>query len=655
MWRERPEPDDVTLLCTLKACANVGCVSHGMFIYTEITKWFQLDVYIGSAIIDMYAKCSYMEDAQKVFDVLDVRNLICWNAIISGYANCRKSVQALHLVTEMQHCNLLPNETTFVSALKACAHIVDLDSGMLFHITILKEGIELDPFITNSLICLYAKCDCIPSAFKIFEKRRGQSLVSWGTMISGLVGTGHHHEAVTFYVKMNKEKIEPDNSTLVSILKACSSLKAFKEGRLIYCDCVEKGLESDLVIGSSLLEMFTKCGNLSCSRKIFDSLKVKNIILYSVLMSGYTQYGHDFEAIQLLENMREEGTQPNEVSYICILKACTNLADLIYGKVIHYNIVEESFESIFTVRSTLVVMYAKLGCLLDAYEVFNQTVERDVVLWSAVITGFSDLGYAEEALILFEEMQQACVHPNEVTFACVLKACASLASLDRGKHNHTTIVKQGFDSDTFIGNTLVDMYSKCGSLASAHYMFDSLHERDLVSWSAIIEGYANHGLSHLALKCFYSMEKLDLIPAEATYVSILSACSNAGLLEEGQFYFTSINSNCKFLQTTEHYACMVDLLGKAGQLNMAGYLALGMPLQLDDVKVWMTLLGACARFGNMEIGTQAYYCLMKRDFKNITAHILLSNIYATNHLWEDAKRLQNLATWTEQKYTATCW
>jgi pentatricopeptide repeat protein len=621
-----------------------------MFIYTEITKWFLIDAYIGSAIIDMCAKCSHMEDAQKVFDALDGRNLICWNALISGYANCRKSVEALHLVAEMQCHNLEPNETTFVSVLKACAHILDMERGMLFHITILKQGIELDPFVNNSLICLYAKCDCVPCAHKLFEKQVGRSLVSWGAMISGLVGVGRYYEALTFYKKMIGEPIEPDSSTLISVCKACTSLKDLETGRLVYCDCVEKGFDSDSSIASAFLEMFTKCGNLGCSRKVFDLLIVKNIVSYSVLISGYIQHGVDIEAIQVLEQMLEECIQPNEVTYVCILKACTNLKDLAYGKSMHVNIVQESFESILTVISTLVVMYAKLGCLFDAYELFNQTVEKDVVLWSAIIAGFSDLGYAEEAIKLYEEMHQACVQPNEVTFACVLKACASLASINQGKVIHTAIIKQGFDSDIFIGNTLVDMYSKCGSLVSSRHVFDSLHERDLVSWSAIIEGYANHGQSCLAFGCFHHMRELDLIPAEATYVSILSACSNAGLLEEGQFYFISINDDSKCLETVEHYACLVDLLGRAGQLNMAASLALGMPQQADDVKVWMTLLGACARFGNIDIGLYAYCSLMKRDFKSVTAHILLSNIYAANQLWADAKRLQSLATWTQQEH-----
>ncbi|KAI5068876.1 hypothetical protein GOP47_0017221 [Adiantum capillus-veneris] len=644
MWHKNPSPDEVTFLCILRACASVRALTDGRLVHVEITKWFELGVFIGSTLIDMYGKCNCIEEARKVFDCLPVQNLVCWNAIIAGYVSSKLNLEALHLLDAMQHAGFEPNEITYTAALKACSDIPSLKQGMQFHERILRGSFEGDSIIGSCLVDFYVQCGSMPSACMVFDNLGVRSTVTWTAIIAGHVECGNCQKALEIYHRMRqKEKTKLAAATFLCVLKACISVGDLDLARVAYIECIEEGLDSDVAVGGAVVDAFAKSGNISCAKKFFALLPVKSVVSYSAVMSGLVQQGHCLEAFTLLGSMQREGISPNEVTFICLLKASLGMPSLKLGRLTHMSIVEQSVESVQVVEVTLVAMYSKSGNLLDAQNVFDGSETRDVILWTAMIAGYSEFGNAEEALHLYERMHKDGIQPNEVTFACILKACATLASLDHGRLVHREIMKQGLQFDLFVGNSLVGMFAKCGNLQDARRVFDALHVRDVISWSAMIEGYANHGHSHLALKFFHLMRNHGFKPVDVTYISVLSACCNTGLINECYLYFMSMNVDYDLTQRPEHYACLVDLLGRAGQLKLAEGLVLNMPIQSDPV-VWIALLGSCARLGDVELGIRSYNALINLDTGNTTAAVLLSNIFAANLMWEDARRLENLVS-----------
>ncbi|KAJ7527644.1 hypothetical protein O6H91_16G064700 [Diphasiastrum complanatum] len=358
------------------------------------------------------------------------------------------------------------------------------------------------------------------------------------------------------------------------------------------------------------------------------------------MIAGYAQTGLGKEALALYEQMKQEGLQPNHVTFVLLLKACANLAALEQGKQLHSEIIKRGFQSDVVVASTLVDMYAKCGCTEDARELFNNISERDVVSWTAMIAGYAQNGPAHEALALYEQMKQAGFAPDKVLFVLLLKACASLAALKQGKQLHSEIIKRGFQSDVVVTSTLVDMYAKCGCTEDARELFDNMSERNVVSWTAMIAGYAQNGLAQEALALFEQMHREGTKPNEVTYISVLSACAHSGLVDQGQYVFDSMCKNHGVTPTREHYACMVDLLGRAGCLDDAELFVNKMPIQPDNV-VWMTLLGAARNHGHVEIGRRAFDRVVKLEPKYAAPYVLLSNIYAGAGRKDELAKIRN--------------
>ncbi|KAJ7552718.1 hypothetical protein O6H91_06G066700 [Diphasiastrum complanatum] len=386
--------------------------------------------------------------------------------------------------------------------------------------------------------------------------------------------------------------------------------------------------------------MYAKCGCTEDARELFDNMSERDVLSWSAMIAGYAQNGLGKEALALYEQMKQEGMQPNNVTLVLLLKACASLAALEQGKQIHSEIIKRGFQSDVVVGNTLVDMYAKCGCTEDARELFDNTSERDVVSWNAMIAGYAQNGLGKDALALYEQMKQEGMQPNNVTVVFLLKACTSLAALEKGKQLHSEIIKRGFESDVVVGSTLVNMYAKCGCTEDARELFDNMSERDVVSWTGMIAGYAQNGLGKEALALFEQMQREGTKPNEVTYTSVLSACAHSGLVDQGRYFFDSMCKNHGVTPTKEHYACMVDLLGRAGCLADAELFINKMPIQPNSV-VWMTLLGAARNHGHAEIGRRAFDRVVKLETKNAAPYALLSNIYAAAGKKDELAKIRN--------------
>ncbi|CAK9237283.1 unnamed protein product [Sphagnum troendelagicum] len=447
-------------------------------------------------------------------------------------------------------------------------------AGRRAHEQIIQLGCASDVFVGSSLVDMYAKCGSIEDARRVFDSMPSHDLVSWNAIIVGHVKCGQGQMALELFRQMQLEGVQPDAMTFVGVLNACASAVALESGRSAHEQIIQCGYESNVFVGSSLVDMYVKCGRMDDAWRVFNRTPTSDAISWNVMILGYVKCGQGDKALELFQQMQWEGMPL-----------------------------------------------------------------RNVVSWNVMISGLVKCGQGHKALELFQQMQQEGVEPSSVTFVGVLNACASVVALEEGRLVHQQIVKSGCESNIFVGSSLVDMYAKCGSMEEACKVFNKMPLRNVVSWNAILGGFAMHGHGKEALEHFKQMRAEGVRPDNTTFVCLLSACSHAGLVDEGLRCFESMSTDCMISARLEHYTCMVDLLGHAGRLHEAEAIIKTMPYK-PDAAVWKALLDACRVHGNMEMGERIAKQVLKVDPGNAASYVLLSNIYAAVGKWNLSAILQ---------------
>ena len=367
---------------------------------------------------------------------------------------------------------------------------------------------------------------------------------------------------------------------------------------------------------------------------MFDQMPRRNVVSFTAMISSLTNRKRYEEALVLLLLMQREGIRPNMYTFSSILKACDELKTLWS---IHCSIVKNGLESDVFVRSSLTDVYAKFGDLESGYKVFKEMVTRDLVVWNSIIGGFAQTGDGSRAIDLFIDMKRSGFLANQGTLTSVLRACTGMVLLEMGKQVHVHVLK--YKRDLILNNALLDMYCKCGSLEEAEAVFKRMTEKDVISWSTMISGLAQNGRSLEALQLFQSMEVVGPKPNYITIVGVLFACSHAGLVDKGWYYFRSMKKLFNIEPGREHYGCMVDLLARAGKLQQAVDFIKEMDFE-PDVVIWRTLLGACRVHKEVNLASYAAQEVLKREPGDEGTYILLSNIYADSRRWNDVEHLR---------------
>lgn len=428
---------------------------------------------------------------------------------------------------------------------------------------------------------------------------------------------------------------------ILDVLQDCINTKSLLMGRSTHAHMIKNGIRNDVLVTNYLINMYARCGSIKDARDLFEKMPERSLVSWNTVVSAYTQSENGIEAIKMVWRMQQEGVLPDKFTFTSVLRACATLMALAEGKQVHALIVKIETEFNVFVESALVDMYGKCGSVEDARLVFDKMPERNLVSWNAMIAAFAQNGEGEEALNVFRQVQRAGVNQNQYTLSSALSACASLAALQEGNQVHVVSIKTGFQYDVFVGSALVDMYAKCGSIKNAQNVFDEMPKRNVVSWNAMITGFAQHGRGIETLEIFEQMQQAGVKPNGITFVCVLSACSHAGLVNEGQRYFDSMTGDHGITPRIHHYACMIDLLGRAGRLYEAEDLIDKMPYE-PNAAVWGSLLGACRIHGYMELAQRAAERLFEVEPHNAGNHVLLSNIYAAAGRWDDVEKVWKL-------------
>lgn len=427
----------------------------------------------------------------------------------------------------------------------------------------------------------------------------------------------------------------------VALLRRCGEAKDLSQGKLLHHQIRQAGVETDRYLGNHLLQMYGKCGAMQDARLVFDHMRHKNVFTWNLMMGAYIDNGLYKAALKTFLDMLALFVVPDAVTLVTALTACSTLLSLAEGKWMHAYISRHGFESNTLVGTALVNLYAKCGCLDEAWNMFDLLTVRDAILWNALIVALAQNKRGKDALQHLHGMQMEGLLPSKVTFASIFDACASIAALREGKRAHARIAYGTFAADIAIGTALLNMYARCGQIDVAESLFNEMPEQNLVSWSAMIAAYAQHGHSTKVLQVSRNMQGAGLIPNEVTLVSILTACSHAGLIDEARHWFTSMVKDYGISPVEEHYNCMIDLLGRMGRLDQGEELLRSMASGSSALP-WLTLLGACKKHADVKRARRAAEKVMQLDPENAAPYVQLSNIYCEAGMWDEAEEVRKM-------------
>lgn len=437
-------------------------------------------------------------------------------------------------------------------------------------------------------------------------------------------------------------------------------------GKGLHAHVTKTALDSDIYVGNSLIHFYGRMALFTDARVLFDKMPFRDVGSWNTLMSIYNDFSDSGEVLILFKQLMFEGIVADKITLVILFSACARLGQLHYGKTVHCYTTKVGLEYMLNMENALLLMYAKckemdealrlfdemgsrrnivsLNILINGYidmelvdlarKVFDEIVDKDIVLWRSMMHGCVKAKQPEEALELFKKMIDEWVTPDEEVMVSVLSACSSLSNLQNGRLVHRFILQNNITQDAFVKTALIDMYSKCGSLEEALVTFYKTDCKDIVTWTTMIEGLANYGLGNEALRVFYQMERKGIKPNEATFVSVLAACRHSGLITEGCQLFRRMGGVYRVQPTIEHFVCLVDLLSRAGLLYQAEEFIKIMPAE-DKFISYKALLSACITYSEFDLGKKVANNMMKLGNQSHEAFVLLSNFYALEGHWTE--------------------
>ncbi|KAG0487539.1 hypothetical protein HPP92_009634 [Vanilla planifolia] len=437
--------------------------------------------------------------------------------------------------------------------------------------------------------------------------------------------------------------IRPTQFAFSSSIHASTELGSLASGRQLHTFSLKFGYNVELFVGSSLGDMYSKCGSLADACRIFEELPKKDEVSWTAMIDGYAKNGYFNKALLSFRNMLHDNTVVVDQYVFCsVLSACAGLKDLRIGQTVHSCIVRSGFGTDIATSNALTDMYSKTGDMESALGVVESTFNgMNVVSFSSLINGYVEMDRGEKSRYGIRGGKRRGIHPNEFTFSSLIKACANHAALELGTQFHAQVIKTSFIHEPFVGAVLVDMYGKCGLLLFSLQIFDEIPSPSNISWNSIIGAFAQHGYGRDAVEAFQQMVTRGIEPTHITFVNLLIACSHSGLIDQGLRLFNSMQETFGIEPTEQHYSCVIDMLGRAGRLKEAEEFIGRMPCE-PSAFGWCSLLGSCRTHGSKELGELAGEKLMKLEPENSGTHVLLSTIYASSRQWEEVKAMRTL-------------
>ncbi|CAL9748152.1 unnamed protein product [Musa acuminata subsp. burmannicoides] len=515
--------DHGTLSSLLLSCSNLKAVKC---LHAAAVRSSDASVtFVVNNLISAYVRFRELVAARKLFDGMPKRNVVSWTAMISGCLKMGLDDEVLRLFEALIESHVEANSLTYVCLLKSCGNLLEFELGRQIHSCVVK-GNWSNKIVDSALVYFYAECGDLLGSSRVFARMSSKDVVTWTTMITSHVQRGHGYEALSMFQEMQDLGFSPNEFTVCSILKACGELKELRFGKQLHGAIVKKKFKEDVYVGSSLVNMYARCDEVLDARTVFDMMPKRNTITWTSLISGYSRCGLGEEAILLFRRMKRRRVFANNLTVVSILSACGSIGSLCLGKEVHAQIIKNSDIGNIHIGSTLIWFYCKYGEYAYAARVLEAMPAKDVISWTAIISGLTSLGHGSEALEFLNDMLLEGVEPNPFTYSSALKACSKLEAITSGKWLHACVSKTSSLSNVFVGSALIDMYMRCGCTSDALRVFDTMQERNLVSWKMMVIGYAKNGLCQEALKFMYRMQEEGLYIDDYVLATVFGACGD---------------------------------------------------------------------------------------------------------------------------------
>ncbi|KAM7260370.1 hypothetical protein ACFE04_016111 [Oxalis oulophora] len=588
--------------------------------YKNVVSW--------TAMLTAYAQNGEISKARGVFDTMPHRTTASYNAMLTAYIRNNLVEEAFQMfektweknpvsyaamITGFVQAGILDRAEELYGKVSAgwrdpvCSNSLMngyLKLGRLEEAVTLFEGmIERDVVSWSSMLDGYCKKGRIFEARELFHKMPERNVVTWTSMIDGYMKGGFFNEGFGLFLSMRGDCLVTVNSTTFTIiLEACGDFGRQPEGLQVHGLVLRMGFEFDGFLGSSMISMYCKFGCLDVARLVFQIMSKKDVISWNLLITGHIQNDDIDEAYIIFERMKSK----DEFSW-----------------------------------TTMITGFANIGNMEKAVELFGMMPKKDGIAWTSVISGFVTNDEHEQAFHWFNSMIANAIQPNPITFSSLISASAGLATLDQGLQIHAHVIKMIMENDLSIQNSLISMYTKCGNVVDAYNIFNDITSPNIVSYNSMITGFAQNGFREGALKLFTKMMTIGQEPNEITFLAVLSTCVHVGLVEEGKKYFEKMKSVYHIEPSVDHYACMVDLLGRAGLFDEIIDLVNSMPMK-PHAGVWGALLSASREHLCVDLAKLAAEQLIDLEPGSATPYVVLSNLYSISGKKKDEDQIRKI-------------
>ncbi|KAK4775682.1 hypothetical protein SAY87_023643 [Trapa incisa] len=577
----------------LGKCRSLGSLKsiHARLIISDSVNSSDL---VLNKLLRLYSNLGALDHARILFDGILLPNSYHWTALIHGCVeNCRYE-DAFSLFRRMLSGPEPPLSFTLASVFKGLSREKRVRSGESLYGLVVKCGFDSNLTVQNSAIDLFMRCRRVDFAAIIFDRMGERDVISWNTMISGYSNNGAVDHAREMF----------DNSP-----------------------------ERNSISWTSLIGGYIKAGNMEDARSLFEKMPSKDSASFNVMIAGYMDTGNLVEAHRLFDSMPSRDVRTWNLMLLGFVKS----GDIEYAEEFFTKMPEKNVAS----WAIMIDGHMKSSNLGLARQLFDQMPSRNLVSWSIMIGGYVRNGEPHMALEMYECFKKQGIKPDDTFILGIISACSQLGILEIAESMVHDSLDGSFLSNIHLVTSLIDMYAKCGSIERATKVFNEIPKKDLLCYSTMIQAFANHGLDQEALALFNKMQSKNVKPDAITFLGILSACNHGGLLSEGKKFFTQMVEEYKIQPSERHYACMVDLLGRAGCLSEAYNLICEMPIKPNAV-VWGALLAACRARCNVQLGEIAASELFEIEPSNSGNYILLSSLYAAVGRWDDVVKVRRM-------------
>ncbi|XAR61477.1 hypothetical protein NMG60_11035192 [Bertholletia excelsa] len=605
-----------------------------------------LHVSLTSWLVHAYVKFGSLEEALLVFHKLSWKSNIAWNAILRGLVQVGQFPEAIEFYRWMIAQGMVPDNFTYPLALKACSEISALELGreVVRSIYLFQNCCNIKPniYVECAMIDMFSKCGSLEEARKLFEDMRRKDIASWTAMICGTLQNGDLMEALHLFRRMRSEEgIQLDSEIVSAILPACGRLGTRQLGTTLQGCAVRSGFEVDIYVSNALVDMYCKFGDMHEAYQIFSNMVYNDNVSWSTLISGCIQNCQYQHGVKLYLEMKRSGIRTTAVTAASVLAGFAKLKLLKQGKEMHSYIIKQGYETDFVVGSALINMYASCGSKRESEKIFKIMSDRDITICNSAIMGHASDEDFDSVFWIFRRVWDSGLKPNSITLISILPVCTKMGTVKQGKEIHGYAIRSGHTMILSVGNSLIDMYCKCGYLDLGMKVFDQMLEKNIVTFNTIVSAHGIHGRPQQAFALFNEMKRANIRPNKVTFVGLLSACSHAGLIDRGWSIYRSMIDDYHLPPDMEHYSCIVDLLGRAGQIGEACSFVREMPIE-PDINIFGNLLGACRVHNKVELADLIGRKISQENLKASTYHALLSNIYASMERWDDASKVRTV-------------